>query len=67
MNALQNDPKPGTSYSRDGPVPNSTAGLARTAKPFGVFVGSTEFIVRFLRRRNGRSGEDLANKSYRTT
>ena len=52
MNAVQNDQKsePGTSYPKDSPITNSTAGLLKMAKPLGAFAGSKDFILRF---RNG--------------
>jgi hypothetical protein len=47
MNAVQNDQKPGTSYPKDSPIPNSTTTLMRMAKPVGAFAGSKDLILRF--------------------
>jgi hypothetical protein len=50
MNALQNDQKQVTSYSKDSRATVSAVDLKRTAKPIGTFAGSKDSILRF---RNG--------------
>lgn len=54
MNALQNDPKRGTSDPKDSPVTVSAIDFMKMAKPIGSFAGSTDFILRF------RDGEPVA-------